>query len=546
MAADAASLHPGQPPNSNGWLLAGVDTSIIGPVTVMPSYIEYFGSHSAIVHGIIVSSILLSASFMSFIAGRPADVLGAALEAGAVRLAMFMVGRVVEGMGFGLYFGTLTVYVCEISPPSVRGPLTTGPQFMVCLGLVAGYFTCYGTAKIEGSMSWRLPFIVLVGLAVAFVSSVLLYLPPSPRWLQLHGRGEEADAAWKTLGVKVEDRQEVGEVLEEGVVGAQNSRDESPPSLSPTRVAEKNPEGGLFDLFKKDVRGRTMLAIFLMGFLQLSGIDAVLYYAPLFFQQAGLSSTDASYFASGISGIVLVVVSVPALLLADKWGRRSSTIIGGICLTTTIIIIGALYASNAVDPRHGAARWIVIVCIYFYAVFFASTWAVSIKVFAPEIQPQHTRAKATALAHGFKWVCNWFVAFICPTLLERTSFGAYFLFGGCYALTTVVCFLFMVESRGKSLDEIKRAFTRRVGVNDEGNKGLIGYLRTVKGMKVQLLSYDLVLLMVPCVSSIFWNNSLIAQSTFTQTIKNSSPSDQINHDSAMILISTHLIRQCHH
>ena len=90
----------------------------------MPSYISYFGSFSSTVHGIIVSSLLLSASVMSFIAGRPADVLGrpqgialgvavfgvgTALEAGAVHLAMFMVGRVIEGMGFGLYFGTLTV-----------------------------------------------------------------------------------------------------------------------------------------------------------------------------------------------------------------------------------------------------------------------------------------------------------------------------------------------------------------------------------------------------------------------------------------------------
>lgn len=101
-----------------------MDTGIIGPVTVMPSYVSYFGSHSSSVHGIIVSSILLSASVTSFIAGWPADILGrpqsialgavvfgigASLEAGAMKSAMFMVGRIIEGMGFGLYFGTLTV-----------------------------------------------------------------------------------------------------------------------------------------------------------------------------------------------------------------------------------------------------------------------------------------------------------------------------------------------------------------------------------------------------------------------------------------------------
>ncbi|THC96932.1 hypothetical protein EYZ11_003593 [Aspergillus tanneri] len=456
-----------------GGFLLGIDTSIIGPVTVMPSYVRYFGSFSSSVHGIIVSSILLSASVMSVIAGRPADVfgrpqgialgaavfgVGAALEAGAVRLAMFMVGRVIEGMGFGLYFGTLTV---------IRGPLTTGPQFMICTGLVAGYFTCYGTARIEGSMSWRLPFIILVGLSIAFVTSVLLYLPPSPRWLRLHGRHADAEAAWEILGVKPEDRERIEEDLEEGT-RVRASDGGSTSSQSRTRgIEKKQEEGGFFDLFKKDVRGRTMLAVFLMGFLQLSGIDAVLYYAPLLFQQAGLTNEEASFLASGVSGIVLVVISVPALLLADKWGRRTSTIVGGLGLTITILLIGTLYATNSVYPDHGAARWIVIVCIYLYSAFFASTWAVSIKVFAPEIQPQHTRAKATALAHGLNWVCNWFVAFICPILLAKNSSAAYFLFGGCCALTTIVCFFFMIETKGKSLDEIVRAFTLKNN-EDEG------------------------------------------------------------------------------
>lgn len=118
-------------------------------------------------------------------------------------------------------------------------------------------------------MSWRLPFIVLVGLAVAFVTSALLFLPPSPRWLGLHGKNAEADAAWETLEVKPEDRQ----TMEEDIEGE---------SEDPARETEKKEtEGGFLDLFKKDVRERTILAVFLMGFLQLSGIDAVLYVRRL-------------------------------------------------------------------------------------------------------------------------------------------------------------------------------------------------------------------------------------------------------------------------
>lgn len=88
----------------------------------------------------------------------------------------------------------------------------------------------------------------------------------------------------------------------------------------------------------------------------------------------------------------------------------------------------------------------------------------------PEIQPQNTRAKATAVAHGASWLCNWFVAFICPVLLAKSGYAAYFLFGGCCALTTIVCFFFMVETKGKSLDEIERAFKMRH--TSEGPRGV--------------------------------------------------------------------------
>lgn len=126
-------------------------------------------------------------------------------------------------------------------------------------------------------MSWRLPFIILTALSIAFATSVLLYLPPSPRWLRLHGKDAEADAVWKTLGVKVEDRQIIEEDLEEGVVVTNDAGLISSPLQAQVLEKAKQEEGGFFDMFKKDVRGRTMLAVFLMGFLQLSGIDAILY-----------------------------------------------------------------------------------------------------------------------------------------------------------------------------------------------------------------------------------------------------------------------------
>lgn len=199
-----------------------LDTSIIGPVTAMSTFQSSFGHLSPAILGILVSSILLSAAVGSLVAGRPADILGrpraialgasiftigVALQASAVHLGMFAVGRVIEGFGYGFYIGTQTVYICEIAPPKHRGALTSGPQFMTCLALVVGYFMSYGTATIPGSLSWRLPFIVTAVIAAMYVAANLFILPDSPPWLITQGRQNDADKAWDALGVRRGDRE---------------------------------------------------------------------------------------------------------------------------------------------------------------------------------------------------------------------------------------------------------------------------------------------------------------------------------------------------
>lgn len=173
----------------------------------------------------------------------------------------------------------------------------------------------------------------------------------------------------------------------------------------------------------------------------------------MLFQRAGLTSSNASFLASGVSAIVIFAVTIPALAYADRWGRRQSTIYGGLGLGTLMVLMGGLYAGGAVHENHGAGRWIVIVAIYLFAVVFCISWAVGIKIYVAESQPQRTRASATSLAHGSNWVANFMVALTTPMLLEKSSYGAYFLFGGCIFATVAVCFFFMEETMGKSLDE---------------------------------------------------------------------------------------------
>ncbi|KAH8821422.1 general substrate transporter, partial [Xylogone sp. PMI_703] len=443
-----------------GGAIMGLDTGSIGPLTAMPQFTASFGLLKPAVHGIIVSSILLSAASASFFAGNLADRvgrvrgiaigsfsfgLGAALEAGSTDLAMLVVGRLITGVGQGLFFSDLVVYNTEISPPAVRGTMASLPQFLTTVGICAGYFICYGSVNSNTSFAWRFPFAFQASMAVTFAVLAIVFLPESPRWLTATGRPERAERVWNELGVLAAEREK-----------ASNSKQQP----LPTSPIEAQPKSSLLDVFGKDVWRRTLLGVFLLGMQQLSGIDGVLYYAPQLFRQAGLSSSEASFLASGVSALLMFIVTIPAFLFADRWGRRTSTIFGGVVMACCMLTMGILYATNSVHGNDGAARWLVVVLIYVFSLTFCGTWAVGMKVYVGEIQPPKTRAGATSLAHSSCWVTNWVVAFTTPIFLARSTFGVYFFFGASLILTVWVCLFAMPETKGRSLEDIDSSFDK--------------------------------------------------------------------------------------
>ncbi|KZV66124.1 general substrate transporter [Peniophora sp. CONT] len=438
----------------------GFDIGSIGPITIMPQFIKQYDLHSPTIQGLIVSSILITASLASLAAGPLADrfsrtrtaalggavfCVGSILAAAASNLAMLFVGRCVAGVGKGLFLSSAMVYLLEIAPTHLRGRLSCTQQLFITFGLASGYFISYGTVNIPSSLSYRLLF-ALQALVSGVYAVVMLFLPHSPRWLRHVGRIDDSGKAWKSLGYSTAEAEKEQEV-ERREINVEEA----------TVTSEQRREGSTFSmLFSKEIRKRTALGVFLMAMQQACGIDGVLYYAPVLFKQAGLSSTTASFLASGVSGLLNVVLTIFTQFFADKWGRRSSMINGGVVIAGSMLTIGTLYASGATDQAAG--RWAVIVLIYIFVVAFTMSWAVVNRIYCSEIQPMNTRAAATSLGQCANWVVNWIIAFSTPLFLAKSSSGPYFLFGTCSALTVVVCVLFQPESRGISLESLESVF----------------------------------------------------------------------------------------
>ena len=398
-----------------GGFLFGYDTAVINGGE---QQIQSVWSLSSVLHGWVMSSALWGTVIGAVCGGKVCDRLGrkltlfwvgvfylvsavwSAIAAGPYDL---MVARFLGGLGVGASSIAAPVYIAEISPDSERGKLGGLFQFNIVLGMVVSQFVNWviGTADL-GDATWRWMLGAEAVPALAF-TVLTLFMVESPRWQTMRAaRPESAPYHCSTSGLQ--------------------------PST----------------FFSRANARPILLAFAVAAFNQLSGINAMMYFAKRVFEMAGMSTSAALGTAAGLS-IVLGLGTFAGLFLIDRLGRRTLLVIGSIgCIVAHFATAAAFLCDLGL---------LAAACIFLFIVFFAMGQGVVIWVFISEIFPQRFRAQGQSWGSFTHWMFCSVLTFVFPMMAACWAPGMIFaLFGACLVAHLLWAIFICPENKGKALE----------------------------------------------------------------------------------------------
>jgi sugar porter (SP) family MFS transporter len=317
-----------------GGFLLGFDSAVISGAT--PYYKSFFNLMSgSVLIGLSVSSIIFGAMVGNFFAGPLADKFGrkpiliitaflfafCALGcASAQNIYFFIMARIIGGIGVGMAILIAPMYIAETSPKKLRGLLVTFNQLNIVLGISIAYFSNYYFQQhiSDPTLNWR--FMLGVGAIPAMLYFLLLFIvPESPRWLMRQHKDEEAFKVLKKVGGEkqaAEDAKEIRESLNKPV----------------------NQEVATFaHVFSRKMKLILIIGFGIAFFQQITGINAIFYYAPMIFEMAG-GGKDSAFIQAAILGVTNVIMTLVAMALIDRLGRKPLLIIGATGLTLALLL----------------------------------------------------------------------------------------------------------------------------------------------------------------------------------------------------------------
>lgn len=452
-----------------GGLLFGYDTAVIsGTVSsldnffVLPFGLDEMNANARL--GLVVSSALIGCVIGGILGGVVSKKLGrrnglvlAALlfllsaigssmpemffrpigEADHTFIYIFILYRILGGIGVGLASMLSPLYIAEIAPAKIRGKLVSMNQFAIIFGMLVVYFVNY-YISLQGDDTW----LNLVGWRWMFASEIipaflflvmLIFVPDTPRSLVLKSKQDKALAVLTKVNNPVEAKKILSEI--------QN-----------TVVSHS---GKLFSFGTTVI----LIGVLLSVFQQFVGINVVLYYAPEIFKSMGVG-TDVALLQTIIVGSVNLIFTVLAILTVDKFGRKPLMIIGALGMALSMFALGTTFFMQSV----GIGALVFMLC---YVACFAMSWGPVTWVLLSEIFPNKIRGKAMAFAVAAQWVSNYLVSWTFPMmdknsyLLQQFNHGfSYWVYGMMGVLAMFLVWKFVPETKGKTLEEMEKIWKK--------------------------------------------------------------------------------------
>ena len=415
--------------------LFGFDTIVISGVD--KELQELWGSPD-VFHGVVVMAMALWGTVLgAILGGIPTNkygrkntligigilffvsALGSAFANDPYTFAFF---RFLGGLGVGVSTIAAPAYISEIAPANKRGRLVAMYQLSIVGGILIGLLSNYLLRDIgENAWRWMLGVEAIPALIYGFV---IVSVPKSPRWLALNGKLDEAKAVLKMLNHGADVQSFVGEV------GVERSSSHE-------------------NIFMKKYRGPLLLVFFIAFFNQFSGINAILYYAPRIFEEAGLERSSALLSSVGV-GIVNFLFTIIGMSLIDRLGRKQLMYIGSVGYIISLSLVSLAFLL-------GWGGLSIPIFLFIFIASHAVGQGAVIWVFMAELFPTHLRASGQAFGSSVHWVLAAAIPSAIPFLFSSVGAGEVFaLFAVMMVGQLIWVYLKMPETKGVPLEELSR------------------------------------------------------------------------------------------
>ncbi|OYO22778.1 MFS transporter [Enemella dayhoffiae] len=438
-----------------GGLIFGFDTAVISGAEKSIQHV--FGLSDGML-GFTVTTALIGTILGAMVTGQPADrygrkkvlfVIGILYLVGAIGSALapnvwvLQVFRFLGGIGVGASSVCAPIYTAEVAPPKNRGKLVGLVQFNIVLGILVAYASnAIIRALFDGDHAWRWMLGVMSVPSVIFLL-LLATVPETPRWLMANGREDEARATSERLCMTTEES------------------DAQIAEISASLKAAKNAPSVPF--FAPNHRKVILLAVAIAFFNQMSGINAILYYAPRVMEAAG-ASTNAAFLMSVGVGAMNLVATMAALTVIDRIGRRSLMIVGSIGYLLSLGFLSAVMFFYERIGFNSTSSVLVLLGLMVFIAAHAFGQGSVIWVFISEIFPNRIRGRGQSLGSLTHWVFAAITSFAFPPIIGALGGGVAFLIFFIAMIGQLIWVLkVMPETKGVPLEEMEA----KLGVTED-------------------------------------------------------------------------------